>query len=109
MLEVTSLGSGSCGNALLLRSQQQTLLVDCGVGVGPLTRGLSALGLRLDEIDVVLLTHEHIDHIRELPGLLRRMVRPNDMVICLGAGTSTEWAHALPGLLDADEPRRANA
>jgi UDP-N-acetylmuramate--alanine ligase len=50
-----------------------------------------------------------IDHVRDLPALLRRMVRPNDMVICLGAGTSTEWAHALPGLLGADEPRRANA
>lgn len=67
MLEVTSLGSGSCGNAILVRSARTTLLVDCGVGVGPLTRGLSALGLRLGEIDAVLLTHEHVDHIRELP------------------------------------------
>ena len=42
--------------------------------------------------------------------LLRRYVQPGDMVICLGAGTSTEWAHALPGWLgEADEPRRANA
>ena len=40
---------------------------------------------------------------------MRRMMRPNDMVICLGAGTSTEWAHALPDWLAAEEPRRANA
>lgn len=72
MLEVTSLGSGSCGNAVLVRSAQTTLLVDCGVGVGPLTRGLSALGLRLDEVDAVLLTHEHIDHVRELPRFTRQ-------------------------------------
>jgi len=71
MLEVTSLGSGSCGNAILVRSAKTTLLVDCGVGVGPLTRGLSALGLRLEEIDAVLLTHEHIDHVRELPRFAR--------------------------------------
>ena len=50
-----------------------------------------------------------IDDVRELPALLRRLIRPNDMVICLGAGTSTEWAHALPMWLSADEPRRANA
>ncbi len=37
------------------------------------------------------------------------MMRPNDMVVCLGAGTSTEWAHALPDWLAAEEPRRANA
>jgi UDP-N-acetylmuramate--alanine ligase len=29
------------------------------------------------------------------------------MVICLGAGNSTEWAHALPEWLAAAEPRRA--
>jgi len=50
-----------------------------------------------------------IDNVRELPALLRRLIRPNDMVICLGAGTSTEWAHALPDWLAAAEPRRANA
>jgi UDP-N-acetylmuramate--alanine ligase len=50
-----------------------------------------------------------IDSVRELPAAIRRMVRPNDTVICLGAGTSTEWAHALPDWLAAEEPRRANA
>ncbi len=50
-----------------------------------------------------------IDNIRDLAPLLRHHVRAGDMVICLGAGTSTEWAHALPGSLGAEEPRRANA
>ena len=50
-----------------------------------------------------------IDSVRDLAPLLRRHVRAGDMVICLGAGTSTEWAHALPDWLAADEPRRANA
>ena len=45
----------------------------------------------------------------DLVPLVRRNGRPGDMVICLGAGTSTEWAHALPDWLAADEPRRANA
>jgi len=52
----------------------------------------------------------HVDDVHDLVPLLRHHVRPGDMVICLGAGTSTEWAHALPGwLAAADEPRRANA
>ncbi len=50
-----------------------------------------------------------IDTVGDLAPLLRHHMRPGDMVICLGAGTSTEWAHALPGWLGAEEPRRANA
>ncbi len=46
---------------------------------------------------------------RELADLVRRLTRPGDMVICLGAGNSTEWAHALPEWLAAAEPRRAGS
>ena len=42
----------------------------------------------------------------DLAPLVRRYAQPGDIVVCLGAGNSTEWAHALPGEL-ADEPRRA--
>ena len=45
-----------------------------------------------------------IESVHDLAPLLR-----HHMVICLGAGTSTEWAHGLPQWLAADEPRRANA
>lgn len=48
-----------------------------------------------------------IDEPREIVGLVRRHGRPGDMVIVLGAGNSTEWAHALPDWLAAAEPRRA--
>jgi UDP-N-acetylmuramate--alanine ligase len=34
-----------------------------------------------------------------LPGLIKDIARPGDMVVCLGAGTSTQWANALPGQL----------
>jgi UDP-N-acetylmuramate--alanine ligase len=47
-----------------------------------------------------------IDSERDIVPLLRRYSRPGDMVICLGAGNSTEWAHALPGWLTG-EPLRA--
>jgi len=46
---------------------------------------------------------------RELVGIVQRLTRPGDMVICLGAGNSTEWAHALPEWLAAAEPRRAGS
>jgi UDP-N-acetylmuramate--alanine ligase len=48
-----------------------------------------------------------IDTPQDLVQLLRENLRPGDTVVCLGAGTLTEWAHALPDWLGADEPRRA--
>jgi UDP-N-acetylmuramate--alanine ligase len=42
----------------------------------------------------------------DIAAALRRHAAPGDIVVCFGAGNSTEWAHALPGLL-AGEPLRA--
>jgi len=35
-----------------------------------------------------------------LAGLIQELSRPDDIVVCLGAGTISAWAHALPGQLD---------
>jgi phosphoribosyl 1,2-cyclic phosphodiesterase len=67
VLHITSLGSGSSGNAVLIRTEETSLLVDCGVGARRLLPALAGLGLGLSEIDAVLISHEHSDHIRELP------------------------------------------
>jgi UDP-N-acetylmuramate--alanine ligase len=47
-----------------------------------------------------------VDAAKDIVPLIQRFVRPGDMVICLGAGTSTDWAYALPEwLLQAQGPR----
>lgn len=66
-LSVTCLGSGSRGNALLVQSPHATLLVDCGIGVRRLSSAMRARGLELADVSALLLTHEHSDHVRELP------------------------------------------
>jgi phosphoribosyl 1,2-cyclic phosphodiesterase len=72
LLAVTSLGSGSAGNALLVRTAGAVLLVDCGVGVRRLQRALDSVGLDLGDVDALLISHEHSDHIRELPRFVRQ-------------------------------------
>src|SRR5262245_56508011 len=47
-----------------------------------------------------------VDSEREIASVLRRLAAPGDIVVCLGAGNSTEWAHALPDWL-ASAPIRA--
>jgi UDP-N-acetylmuramate--alanine ligase len=57
-----------------------------------LVQGLRARGHR----DVIAL-----DEPRMLAEIVRRLARPGDMVVCLGAGSITQWAQALPGELAA--------
>ncbi|HJZ45068.1 MAG TPA: UDP-N-acetylmuramate--L-alanine ligase [Hyphomicrobiaceae bacterium] len=47
-----------------------------------------------------------VDSERDIAPVLTRFAKPGDMVVCLGAGNSTEWAHALPQWLEG-EPMRA--
>jgi UDP-N-acetylmuramate--alanine ligase len=47
-----------------------------------------------------------VDAPRDITPIIQRLSRPGDMVVCMGAGTSTEWAYALPQwLADAQTPR----
>ncbi|CAH5265654.1 MBL fold metallo-hydrolase [Klebsiella oxytoca] len=50
-------------NAYLIRGQGRTILVDAGTGGGTLAASLQAAGVGAEEIDTVLLTHGHQDHI----------------------------------------------
>ena len=44
-----------------------------------------------------------LDGPQQLAGMVKRLARPGDYVICLGAGNITQWAYALPGELAATE------
>lgn len=74
-LTVRSLGSGSSGNALLLDDGDTSLLVDCGIGPRLLAKALGAANRRVEDIGAVLVTHEHIDHVRGLKALTRHGAR----------------------------------
>jgi phosphoribosyl 1,2-cyclic phosphodiesterase len=58
-----SLGSGSRGNALLVEAGRTRVLLDCGFGPRELDQRLARLGLDAGQIDAIVVTHEHSDHI----------------------------------------------
>lgn len=62
-MRFASLGSGSRGNALLVEAADTRILVDCGFGPRELGKRLARLGLAPADIDAVVVTHEHGDHI----------------------------------------------
>ncbi|MEX3613208.1 MAG: MBL fold metallo-hydrolase, partial [Burkholderia gladioli] len=66
-MRFTSLGSGSEGNALVVEASSGTtttrVLLDCGFSAKELDRRLTRVGLGSGELDAILITHEHSDHI----------------------------------------------
>lgn len=67
-----SLASGSSGNCGLLLLGGARFLIDLGVSVRRLTALLRPFGLTADDLDAVLLTHEHVDHIKGLATFVKR-------------------------------------
>ncbi len=71
-LRVVFLGSGSAGNATVVTDGSTTLLVDCGFSARETARRMSLAGLRAEDVDAILVTHEHSDHIRGVEVFQRR-------------------------------------
>ena len=71
-MQFASLGSGSRGNATLIRAGATCLLVDCGFSLREFEERCGELGVEPGEIDAVLVTHEHGDHVRGVGALARR-------------------------------------
>jgi phosphoribosyl 1,2-cyclic phosphodiesterase len=69
-LRVYILASGSSGNLTLLETERTRILVDAGLGKRETLARLAAVGKDIDELDAVLITHEHTDHCNGLPQVL---------------------------------------
>lgn len=94
MLQVASLGSGSCGNAVLLWTEAAAVLVDCGLALRTVERHMRYLGLEPGRLAAVLLTHEHGDHASSAAALARRYGIP---LVCNGP-TGAALAEQQPQL-----------
>ncbi len=75
-MKVAVLGSGSGGNAAVIKARDTTMLVDAGLSARQLGRRLEQIGVDPDSLDGILLTHEHRDHTCGLEVFLRRRSTP---------------------------------
>jgi phosphoribosyl 1,2-cyclic phosphodiesterase len=69
MIKLTSLGSGSKGNSVLVDNGKNRVLIDAGLNIKTIYKKLLELSLTLNDIDGILLTHEHDDHIKSVETL----------------------------------------
>jgi len=72
ILKACALRSGSSGNAIFISSGKTRLLVDVGVCLRSVEQALLEIDEQADDLDGVLITHEHSDHVSGLGVLLRR-------------------------------------
>ena len=66
MLNFFSLYSGSTGNSLLLKSENCNLLIDSGVSAKKIVDALEKTETSVSDINAILVTHEHSDHVQSL-------------------------------------------
>jgi phosphoribosyl 1,2-cyclic phosphodiesterase len=75
-MNIASIASGSNGNCYYIENDDDAVLIDAGVSTKQIVSRIANLGLKLDKIRGVFVTHEHIDHIRGLPVLTKKYQLP---------------------------------
>ena len=65
-MRFVSIASGSSGNCIYVGSDNSHLLIDAGISGKRIEQGLNEIGIKGTELDGILITHEHSDHIKGL-------------------------------------------
>lgn len=72
MFNFCSLYSGSTGNCLLVQTDETKILIDAGVSQKKIMTALASFNVNIEDIDAILVTHEHSDHVQNVGSLSKR-------------------------------------
>ncbi len=76
MTKFLSISSGSNGNCYYLGNDKTALVIDMGIGGRTLKKRLGDNNISLDSIEMILVTHDHIDHIKNLGHVAQKLSVP---------------------------------
>ena len=93
-LFVTSLISGSNGNCYYVGNEQEAILVDAGISCRETETRMARLGLSIDRVKAIFVSHEHSDHIRGIPRIAKKYQVP----VYITPKTLRQSGLALPGV-----------
>ncbi len=86
-MKIAVLGSSSSGNSTFIEIGEVKFLIDVGLGFNDIKNKLFMLGVTDDEIDFILITHAHNDHVRSL----HSFSRVYETKICIAKSTFNEY------------------
>lgn len=75
-IRLSVLASGSRGNSTYIATDRVRLLIDAGLSAREIGRRLVTIGVGPQDIDGIIVTHEHVDHVRGLGSFARRYKLP---------------------------------
>lgn len=75
-LFITSLNSGSNGNCYYIGNRREAVLVDAGISCRETEKRMKRLGLSMDKVKAIFVSHEHSDHIKGIPVLAKKYQLP---------------------------------
>lgn len=76
MVKFFSLSSGSNGNCYYIGNGETGLLIDAGIGPRTIKKRLLEHGIAIESVDFILVTHDHIDHIKGLGMVAQKFYKP---------------------------------
>ncbi len=96
-MELCSIASGSSGNCIYAGTDNCHLLIDAGISGKRIEAGLNEIGLKTSEMQGILITHEHSDHIKSLGVVARKYGLP-----MYGTKGTVDWIkeHQAIGTVD---------
>lgn len=75
-LYIASLNSGSNGNCYYVGNEKEAILVDAGISCRETEKRMKRLGLLMERVKAVVVSHEHSDHIRGIHSLVKKFRLP---------------------------------
>ncbi len=76
MVKFFSLSSGSNGNCYYIGNEETGLLIDAGIGPRTIKKRLLEHGVEMDQVEFILVTHDHIDHIKGVGMVAQKFYKP---------------------------------
>jgi phosphoribosyl 1,2-cyclic phosphodiesterase len=75
-LYITSLNSGSNGNCYYLGNEENAVLIDAGISCRETEKRMKRLGLSMNNVKAIFISHEHSDHINGIAVLAKKYQLP---------------------------------
>jgi phosphoribosyl 1,2-cyclic phosphodiesterase len=75
-LFVTALNSGSNANCFYIGTEEEAIFVDAGLSCRETEKRMKRLGLSMEKVKAIFVSHEHSDHIRGIPGISKKHQLP---------------------------------